>query len=40
MCITSVLFNQIVNNHINVFENIKQILTGGDKISIPHVKNC
>lgn len=38
MCITSVLFNQIVNNHINVFENIKQILTGGDKISIPHVK--
>lgn len=38
MCITSVLFNQMVANHIEVFENIKQILTGGDKISIEHVK--
>lgn len=38
MCITSVLFNQIVANHIEVFENVKQILTGGDKISIEHVK--
>lgn len=38
MCVTSVLFNQIVSNHIEVFENIKQILTGGDKISNTHVK--
>ena len=38
MCITSVLFNQIVANHIDVFENIEQILTGGDRISIEHVK--
>lgn len=38
MCITSVLFNQIVTNHIEVFENMKQILTGGDKISVEHVK--
>lgn len=38
MCITSVLFNQIVTNRIEVFENLKQVLTGGDKISAPHVK--
>lgn len=38
MCITSVLFNQIISKHINVFENIEQILTGGDKISAEHVK--
>lgn len=38
MCVTSVLFNQIVANHIEVFENMKQILTGGDKISIEHVR--
>ena len=38
MCITSVLFNQIISNHIDVFENVKQILTGGDKISSEHVK--
>lgn len=38
MCMTSVLFNQIISNHVEVFENIKQILTGGDKISIEHVK--
>ncbi len=38
MCVTSVLFNQIVSNHIDVFENIKQILTGGDKISVEHVR--
>lgn len=37
ICITSVLFNQIISNHIEVFENIKQILTGGDKISALHV---
>ena len=38
MCITSVLFNQLVANHIKVFENMKQILTGGDKISTEHVR--
>lgn len=38
MCITSVLFNQMVANYIEVFENVKQILTGGDKISLEHVK--
>ena len=38
MCLTSVLFNQIISNHIEVFENISQILTGGDKISTEHVK--
>ena len=38
MCLTSVVFNQIVSNHIDVLENVKQILTGGDKISIEHVK--
>lgn len=38
MCITSVLFNQLVSNNIEVFENLKQVLTGGDKISIEHVK--
>lgn len=38
MCITSALFNQMVSNHIEIFENVKQVLTGGDKISIEHVK--
>jgi len=38
MCVTSVLFNQMVANHIEIFENLKQVLTGGDKISIEHVK--
>lgn len=38
MCITSVLFNQMVAENISIFQNLKQILIGGDKLSIGHIK--
>ena len=38
--LTSGLFNQLVEENIESLKNVRQILTGGDVLSVPHVKKA
>lgn len=40
MFITTALFNQVVDDHIQKFSKLQQLLTGGEKMSIPHIKKA
>ncbi|MDB6124520.1 MAG: hypothetical protein JWQ71_3513 [Pedosphaera sp.] len=38
--LTSGLFNQLVEENLDCLKNVRQILTGGDVLSVPHVKKA
>ncbi|HEY0065826.1 MAG TPA: amino acid adenylation domain-containing protein, partial [Flavisolibacter sp.] len=38
MLFTTGWLNQLIDEHIEVFEGLETLLTGGDKISLPHIK--
>jgi amino acid adenylation domain-containing protein/HAD superfamily phosphatase (TIGR01681 family) len=38
--LTSGLFNQLVEEKLDSLKNVRQILTGGDVLSVPHVKKA
>ena len=36
--LTAGLFNQMVDTHLDCFSRVRQLLTGGDVLSVPHVR--
>ena len=38
--LTSSLFNTIISEHAEIVQSVKQLLTGGESLSVSHVKKC